>query len=66
MSDAIPQQRNAATVSVQMPDIPAPLRALMAELGPKWRDNTAGHVDTMIAAFSDVLELAPRTAHRAL
>ena len=50
-----------------MPDIPAPLRALMAEVGPKWRANTAGHVDMMITAFSEVLKQAPRdgvTVHR--
>jgi acetyl esterase/lipase len=60
MSDAIPQHRNAAPKPVKMPDIPAPLRALMAELGPKWRENTAGHVDMMITAFSEVLKQAPR------
>jgi acetyl esterase/lipase len=69
MSDALTLQASAATApsGVNMPDIPAPLRALMAELGPKWRDDTAGHVETMIAAFSDVLKLASRdgaTVHR--
>lgn len=62
MSDAIPLDRNAAPKPAdrKLPDIPAPLRALMAELGPKWRENTGGHVDMMITAFSDVLKQAPR------
>jgi acetyl esterase/lipase len=50
-----------------MPEIPASLRALMAELGPKWRNNTAGHVEMMITAFSEVLKQIPRdgvTMHR--
>ena len=29
----------------------------MAEVGPKWRDDTTLHVDLMIAAFSEVLKL---------
>ena len=43
--------------NVSYPDIPAKLRALMAEVGPKWRDDTTLHVDLMIAAFSEVLKL---------
>ncbi len=43
-----------------LPDIPAPLRALMAEVGPKWRNDTRGHVDLMISEFSEVLKLASR------
>ncbi len=43
-----------------LPDIPVPLRALMAEIGPKWRDDTRGHVDLMISEFSEVLKLASR------
>ena len=69
MSDAIPRNRSAATppTNLNMPDIPGSLRALMAELGPKWRDDTAGHVDMMITAFSEVLKKISRddiTVHR--
>ena len=69
MSDAIALEENAATTpsDLNMPDIPASLRALMAEVGPKWRDDTAGHVDMMITAFSEVLKLVSRddvTVHR--
>ena len=62
MSDAIAPEHSAATPrsDFNMPEIPASLRALMAELGPKWRDDTAGHVDRMITAFSEVLKLIPR------
>ena len=34
------------------------LLALMAEIGPKWREDTAAHVDMMVTAFSEVLKLA--------
>lgn len=62
MSDAVPLDRNAVPnpVGRKLPDIPAPLRALMAEIGPKWRENTGGHVDMMITAFSEILKRAPR------
>ncbi|SDJ27598.1 alpha/beta hydrolase [Bradyrhizobium ottawaense] len=69
MSDAISVQRSAATTpsDLNLPNIPGPLRALMAEVGPKWRDDTRGHVDLMIAEFSEVLKLTSRdgvTVHR--
>ena len=69
MTDALSLQKRDATISsdVKLPDIPAPLRALMAEVGPKWRTDTAGHVEMMIAAFSEVLKQIPRdgiTMHR--
>lgn len=38
----------------QKPEIPAALRALMAELGPKWLTNTGGHIAQMTDAFSAV------------
>lgn len=62
MSDAITIEQRAAPTrcDFNLPDIPAPLRALMAEIGPKWREDTAGHVDMMITAFSEVLKQAPR------
>jgi len=43
-----------------LPDIPPGLLALMAEIGPKWRDDTRGHVDLMLDAFSEVLKSTPR------
>ena len=68
MSDALEtEQRAATTFDLNLPDIPQELRALMAEIGPKWRSDTAGHVDMMITAFSEVLKQAPRdgvTVHR--
>jgi acetyl esterase/lipase len=43
-----------------LPDIPEELRSLMAEKGPRWRDDVAGNVKLMIERFSEVLKLAPR------
>lgn len=43
-----------------LPTIPSDLYALMAEVGPKWRSNVSGHVDLMIARFSEVLKRSPR------
>ena len=42
------------------PAIPAELYQLMAELGPRWRTDVAGHVDLMIQRFSAVLQDNPR------
>lgn len=42
------------------PEIPADLRALMAEIGPKWATDTKNHIRMMFEAFSEVLKLAPR------
>jgi hypothetical protein len=69
MSNAIIVERSGATAPshANLPDIPAPLLALMAEIGPKWREDTAAHVDMMVTAFSEVLKLASRdgiTVHR--
>ena len=69
MSDAMAIEQHAATMpsDFDLPDIPAPLRALMAEIGPKWRNDTAAHVDMMISAFSEVLKQISRdgvTVHR--
>ncbi|MDB5649557.1 MAG: hypothetical protein JWL62_1077 [Hyphomicrobiales bacterium] len=43
-----------------MPPIPSELRALMAEVGPKWRENVAGNVKMIVEQFSKVLKDAPR------
>lgn len=69
MSDTLTLLRSAANTpsDLNLPDIPGPLRALMAEVGPKWRDDTKGHVGMMIAEFSEVLKLTSRdgvTVHR--
>jgi acetyl esterase/lipase len=40
--------------------IPPELRALMAEIGPRWSVNRAKNIETMIERFSDVLRLSPR------
>jgi acetyl esterase len=41
------------------PEIPEALRALMAEIGPRWGTNPAAHVKLMIDQFSEVLKRAP-------
>ncbi|HVR58471.1 MAG TPA: alpha/beta hydrolase [Pseudolabrys sp.] len=43
-----------------LPEIPAELRALMAEIGPKWATDTRGHIRLMIEKFSEVLEHSPK------
>jgi hypothetical protein len=35
-----------------LPEIPAELRALMAQIGPEWSTDTRGHVRLMIEAKS--------------
>jgi acetyl esterase/lipase len=45
-----------------LPEIPAELRALMAEVGPKWATDTRGHIRLMIERFSEVLEHSPKDA----
>jgi acetyl esterase/lipase len=53
--------------SAQLPDIPADLRALMAEIGPKWHDGVTKNVELMVERFSEVLKHSPRggvTVHR--
>jgi acetyl esterase/lipase len=47
-------------ISEKLPDIPPELRALMAKVGPIWRENVSGHVELMIDHFSDVLKDSPR------
>jgi acetyl esterase len=44
----------------QAPAIPESVRALMAEVGPKWAGNTAGNVKMMIDAFTPILKNAPK------
>ena len=43
-----------------LPAIPADLRALMAEIGPRWATDTKGHIRLMIEKFTEVLKAAPR------
>jgi acetyl esterase/lipase len=42
------------------PEIPAELRALMAEIGPRWGSNPSGHVKLMVEKFSEILKTAPK------
>lgn len=46
--------------SAALPDIPDDLRALMAEIGPRWGSDVGRHVDLMISGFSEVLKRSPR------
>jgi acetyl esterase len=48
-----------------LPEIPAELRALMAEIGPKWATDTRGHVRLMIEKFSEILECSPKEGIKA-
>lgn len=44
----------------KFPEIPDALRALMAEVGPRWGTNPAAHVKLMVERFSEVLKQAPK------
>jgi acetyl esterase/lipase len=44
----------------KFPKIPAELRALMAEVGPRWGTNPSGHVKLMVERFSEVLKHSPK------
>lgn len=46
----------------RLPDIPAELRALMAEIGPQWEPSK--HVKLMVDRFGEVLKLAPKDSVR--
>jgi acetyl esterase len=43
-----------------LPEIPASLRTLMAEIGPSWAEDTRGHIALMLEKFSEVLVWAPK------
>ncbi|HYD57091.1 MAG TPA: alpha/beta hydrolase [Burkholderiales bacterium] len=43
-----------------LPEIPQPVLAEMAEIGPRWGSNVPGHVRRMIEAFTPVLARAPK------
>lgn len=43
-----------------LPDIPEALRALMAEIGPRWGSDVPGHVRLMVESFTAVLAAAPK------
>jgi acetyl esterase len=45
---------------VMPPEITPELRALMAEIGPRWREDVPGHVRCMIDSYSSVLKQAPK------
>ena len=44
----------------KLPEIPDALRALMAEIGPRWGTNPAAHVKIMVDRFSEVLKQSPK------
>lgn len=47
---------------IALPAIPRELRTLMAEIGPRWREDATNHVKLMVEHFSAVLRQAPRDA----
>lgn len=47
-------------MSSKLPEIPDALRALMAEIGPRWGTNPAAHVKIMVDRFSEVLKQSPK------
>jgi acetyl esterase len=47
-------------MTAKFPEIPKPLRALMAEVGPRWGSNPSGHVKLMVDQFTEVLKHAPK------
>jgi acetyl esterase/lipase len=44
----------------RFPEIPDTLRALMAEIGPRWGMNPAANVRLMVECFSELLKQAPK------
>ncbi|WP_338830650.1 alpha/beta hydrolase [Bradyrhizobium sp. 27S5] len=50
----------ASRLVTKRPQIPAHLRVLMAEIGPKWASDTKGHVRLMVEEFSRVLRSSPK------
>jgi acetyl esterase len=46
---------------MSLPEISGDLRRLMAEIGPKWRTDTRGHVRLMIEEFSKLLQSSPKS-----
>lgn len=42
------------------PQIPVALRELMADIGPRWREDVPGHIRAMLDGFSAVQDLAPQ------
>jgi acetyl esterase len=47
-------------MKARFPEVPDALRALMAEIGPRWGTNPAAHVKLMVEQFSEVLKQAPK------
>jgi len=45
---------------VMLADIPPALRALMADIGPRWRQDVPGHVRLMVEQFTPILSNAPK------
>ncbi|MHA6692061.1 alpha/beta hydrolase [Devosia sp. A449] len=47
-------------MTVVLPSIPPELRALMAEIGPRWREDVPGHVRLMVEQFTPLLQRGPK------
>jgi acetyl esterase len=56
----VPEDTKEAAAAARLPPIPASLRALMAEVGPRWGESVTSNVKLMVAEFSRVLREAPR------
>jgi acetyl esterase/lipase len=52
------------TLDAGRPDIPQSLRALMADIGPRWRSDVPGHVKLMVTEFSKLHEPAANPSSR--
>lgn len=52
------------TKTAGLPDISGDLRALMAQLGPRWGENVTQNVNLMILRFSEILKQSPRDGVR--
>jgi acetyl esterase/lipase len=45
---------------MSIPKIPDALRVLMANIGPRWRSDTRGHIALMVQEFTKVLSDSPK------
>lgn len=45
---------------MNLPEITPELRVLMAEIGPRWRENVPGHVRLMVEQFTPILSRGPK------
>lgn len=57
---------STARQSANLPVTPNELRALMAEVGPRWAEDISGYVRLIVEQFTTVLDSAPRPDLRVL